>query len=75
MVEATKPNIKNLDVKLSLDVSSQGKSPVVKRVLATDYDTLMAQAKTLAGKHGISGCNLRYYDGDNWVIVEDNDDL
>ena len=31
----------------------------------------------MAGNHGVSGseCSLRYYDGDNWVIVEDNDDL
>ena len=41
MVEATNPH-KNLDVKLSLDLASSGKSPVVKRVLATDYKTLMA---------------------------------
>jgi plastocyanin domain-containing protein len=75
MVEAKNPNYKNLDVKLSLDLSAQGKSPIVKRVLATDYDTLMAQAKTLAGKHGISEVHLRYHDDDNWVIVEDNEDL
>lgn len=74
MVEA---NNKNLDVKLSLDLSAQGKSPVVKRVLASDYATLMAQANKLAASKGVSetDCALRYYDGDNWVIVEDDEDL
>jgi len=38
MVEVSKMN---LDVKLSLDLSAQNKSPVVKRVLASDYATLM----------------------------------
>ena len=42
MVSATSSNYKTLDVKLSLDMSAQGKSPIVKRVLATDYDKLMA---------------------------------
>ena len=74
MVEA--PNAR-LDVKLSLDLSAQNKSPVVKRVLASDYTTLMNQAKALGTKHGLSeaDCQLRYHDGDNWVIVEDNQDL
>lgn len=76
MVEATNPNNK-LDVKISLDLSSKGMSPIVKRVLASDFNTLTAQAVTLAGKHGVpaSDVRLRYYDGDAWVIVEDNDDL
>lgn len=67
----------NLDVKLSLDLSAQNKSPVVKRVLASDYATLLSQAKALGAKHGVreEDCQLRYYDGDNWVIVEDNQDL
>ena len=51
MVEAT--NAK-LDVKLSLDLCAQNKSPVVKRVLASDYTTLVNQAKALGTKHGIS---------------------
>ena len=67
----------HLDVKLSLDLSAQNKSPVVKRVLASDYMTLMNQAKALGAKHGVSeeDCQLRYHDGDNWVIVEDTQDL
>jgi hypothetical protein len=71
MVQATQTN---LDVKLSLDLSAQNKSPVVKRVLASDYATLLNQAKALGTKHGVSeeDCQLRYHDGDNWVIVEDN---
>ena len=74
MVQAN-PN-KNIDVKLSLDLTAQNKSPVVKRVLASDFDTLMKQAKTLAAKHGINeGVHLRYHDGDSWIIVEDGDDL
>ena len=76
MVEATNPN-KGVDVKLSLDLSAQRKSPVVKRVVATNFETLMVQATKLAAKHDISESevSLRYYDGDSWVIVEDNDDL
>lgn len=74
MVEATKAN---LDVKLSLDLTAQNKSPVVKRVLASDYATLMKQAKNLGIRHGISeaDCHLRYHDGENWIIVEDDQDL
>ena len=71
MVQATQTT---LDVKLSLDLSAQNKSPVVKRVLASDYATLLNQAKTLGAKHRVKeeDCQLRYFDGDNWVIVEDN---
>lgn len=50
MVQASK---NNLDVKLSLDLSAQNKSPVVKRVLASDYTTLLNQAKALGAKHGV----------------------
>lgn len=66
-----------VDVKLSIDMAAQRKSPIVKRVLASDFATLTAQAKTLAAKHGIDAGNtpLRYFDGENWVIVEDDDDL
>ena len=76
MVEATNPQ-KNLDVKLSLDLSAKGMSPIVKRVIATNYETLMGQATKLASRHNISesDVSLRYHDGDSWVIVEDNDDL
>lgn len=64
-------------MKLSLDLTAQNKSPVVKRVLASDYTTLVNQAKTLGARHGISeaDCQLRYHDGDNWIIVEDDQDL
>ena len=74
MVEASKMK---LDVKLSLDLTAKNKSPVVKRVLASDYTTLMNQAKSLGSRHGISenDCQLRYHDGDNWIIVEDDQDL
>jgi len=50
---------------------------VVKRVLASDYTTLTNQAKALGAKHGVreEECLLRYHDGDNWVIVEDDQDL
>ena len=74
MVEA---NNQNLDVKLSLDVAAQGKSPVVKRVMASNFDTLLTTAKNLATKNGVNPeeINLRYHDGDNWVVVEDDDDV
>ena len=74
MVEA---NNQNLDVKLSLDVAAQGKSPVVKRVMPSNFDTLLTTAKNLATKNGVNPeeINLRYHDGDNWVVVEDDDDV
>ena len=77
MVEASSDFKKGLDIKLSLDLTAQGKSPVIKRVLASDYDTLMSQSKKLAVRHGLSEaeCQLKYFDGDSMVVVEDNDDL
>jgi len=75
MVSATSSNYQTLDVKLSLDLSNQGKNPIVKRVLATDYDKLMAQAQSLAEKYAVSGFSLQYFDGDDWTVVEDNSDL
>lgn len=51
MVEA---NNQNLDVKLSLDVSAQGKSPVVKRVMASNFEQLLTTAKNLATKNGVN---------------------
>ena len=74
MVEA---NNQNLDVKLSLDVAAQGKSPVVKRVMASNFEQLLTTAKNLATKNGVNSesINLRYHDGDNWVVVEDDDDV
>ena len=75
MVSAMSSNYQTLDVKLSLDLSTQGKNPIVKRVLATDYDKLMAQAQALAEKYGATVLNLQYYDGDDWTVVEDNNDL
>ena len=51
MVEATNTSH---DVKISLDLTSQGKSPIFKRVLASDYQTLIAAANKLAAKHEIS---------------------
>merc|ERR1719242_2421107 len=76
MSMSSNPN-SQLDVKLCLDLSAKQMSPVVKRVRATDYATLMAQAAKLAAKYNLSeeGCQLRYHDGDNWVIVEDDQDL
>lgn len=67
----------NLDVKISLDMTAYNRSPVVKRVLASNYATLMTQTTTLAKKHGVesSALVLKYYDGDSWVIVEDDQDL
>ena len=41
MVQA---NNTNLDVKLSIDLAAQRKSPIVKRVAASDFATLTAQA-------------------------------
>ena len=75
MVEAQKNT--QVDIKISLDLSAQGKSPIVKRVLASNFTTLTAQAKKLCKQHGVpdSDCQLRYYDGDSWVICEDDDDL
>lgn len=66
-----------MDVKLSLDLASQGKSPIVKRVIATNYENLINHAKKLAAKHEVNPeeINLRYHDGDNWVVVEDDDDV
>jgi len=64
----------NLDVKISLDMTAYNRSPVVKRVLASNYATLMTQTTTLAKKHSVesSALVLKYYDGDSWVIVEDD---
>ena len=66
-----------LDVKISLDMAAYNRSPVIKRVLASNYTTLMNQATALAQKHGIAASPLilKYYDGDSWVIVEDDQDL
>merc|ERR1712110_1146690 len=74
MVEA---NNQNLDVKLSLDLAGQGKSPIVKRVMASNFETLLTTAKNLATKNQVNPeeINLRYHDGDNWVVVEDDDDV
>ena len=74
MVEATN---NRLDVKLSIDLAAQRKSPIVKRVAASDFATLTTQAQALSAKHGVDAgnCPLRYYDGESWVIVEDDDDL
>ncbi len=77
MVEANANFKKGLDIKLSLDLSAQRKSPVVKRVQPSDYDTLLSVAKKMASKHGLSeeGCKLKYNDGESFVVVEDDDDL
>ena len=74
MVEAT---ITSHDVKLSLDLTAQGKSPIFKRVQASDYQTLITAAHKLATKHAISPqeIKLKYHDGDNWVVVEDENDV
>ena len=74
MVEATN---QSQDVKLSLDLTAQGKSPIFKRVQASDYQTLITAANKLAAKHEISPeeIKLKYHDGDNWVVVEDDNDV
>lgn len=75
MVQAN--NSQQIDVKLSLDLAAQRKSPIVKRVLAQDFASLTAMGQKMAEKHGVdvTNCPLRYFDGESWVIVEDDDDL
>ena len=74
MVEATNTSY---DVKISLDLSHQGKSPIFKKILAADFQTLITAANKLATKHEISPeeIKLKYHDGDNWVVVEDENDV
>ena len=74
MVEATN---NSYDVKISLDLSHQGKSPIYKKILASDYQSLITAANKLATKHEISPAEikLKYHDGDNWVVVEDDNDV
>ena len=45
--------------------------------MASNFDTLLTTAKNLATKNGVNpnDINLRYHDGDNWVVVEDDDDV
>ena len=76
MVE-TQQNNQVLDVKISLDRSVNNKYPIFKRVAATDFATLTNHATALAAEHSISedDVKLRYFDGENWVIVEDDQDL
>lgn len=75
MVQA--PN-KNWDllVKLSLSLHHEGKSPVAKRVMTSDYATLLDQAKKLGSKHSVTDAEwLRYNDGQDWITIEDDMDL
>jgi len=70
MVEA-KPQ-RNLLVKLQ--ISSSG-SPVCKRVMASDYATLMVMAAKMAARVNMEPEGLRYDDGHDWVMIEDDMDL
>ena len=70
MVEAKQE--RNLLVKLQL--SGTG-SPVCKRVMASDYATLMVMAAKLAARCNMEPEGLRYDDGHDWVMIEDDMDL
>jgi hypothetical protein len=45
--------------------------------MASNFEQLLTTAKNLASKNGVNSeqINLRYHDGDNWVVVEDDDDV
>jgi len=65
----------NLLVKLS-HTQHKDKSPIVKRVMAADYATLLATAKKLDSQHYAQDEKwLRYHDGEDWIQVEDDMDL
>lgn len=66
MVEA-----RNTEVLVKLQLSGPNASPVCKRVLASDYATLMVQAAKLAQKAQGEPEGLRYHDGHDWVMIED----
>mmetsp|Transcript_86273 Transcript_86273/g.118954 ORF Transcript_86273/g.118954 Transcript_86273/m.118954 type:complete len:258 (+) Transcript_86273:59-832(+) len=70
MVESAQ---RSLQVKLQ--VSAPNASPVCKRVMASDYATLMVQAAKLAQKCQSAPECLRYHDGHDWVMIEDQQDL
>lgn len=64
---------RNIIVKLQ--VCEADGSPVCKRVVAGDYATLMVMAAKLATKCNSEPEGLRYKDGSDWVMVEDDQDL
>ena len=74
MVQA---NRSNLEVQLSVDLSAQNKDSVTKRVSASDFATILGEAKAYGAANGMKykHCHMRYNDGENWVIVEDEQDL
>ena len=44
-----------------------------KRVEKGDYSSLMVEATNIAASHGLEAKGgLEYYDGKNWVLVEDD---
>jgi len=74
MVEALANNPqRNILVKLQL--SAPGASPVCKRVMASDYATLMVMAAKLAARCNTEPEGLRYDDGHDWIMIEDDMDL
>ena len=74
MVEA-KPS-RNLLIKLQLtEQVGMGKKPVCKRVKESDYASLMTVATKLAAKRNMEPEGLRYDDGHDWVMIEDDEDL
>ena len=63
-------------VKLSLALHHLGKSPIVKRVMVGNYAQLLEQAKKLAARFNITEADwLRYDDGQDWIVIEDDQDL
>ena len=72
MVEA-KPQ-RNLLVKIGFTDPASG-DIICKRVLASDYATLMVMAAKLAARCNMEPEGLRYDDGHDWVMIEDDMDL
>ena len=64
---------RNIMVKLQL--CEPGSDPVCKRVMASDYATLMLMAAKLAARCDSEPEGLRYDDGHDWVMIEDDMDL
>ena len=74
MVQANRSNIQ---VQLSVDLSALNKESVSKPTEATNFATILGEAKTFGAANGLKykHCQMRYNDGENWVIVEDEQDL
>ena len=74
MVQA---NRQNIAVQLSVDLSALNKESVSKSVPVSNFASILGEAKSYGAANGLKykHCQMRYNDGENWVIVEDEQDL